>query len=412
MHTLSPESLSPYALAIPFGLIAVGLETAFDHDSKTNPLQNLNESIANLMIGMTDLSTRAVSQVAVLYLYILVYDHWRIFTLPEEAWMILIGILVYEFFYYWKHRMGHELNLMWAGHIVHHQSRVMNFTASVRNSSTSGFWSIPFFLWMAWLGFSPWIFLKAQIISHLWQFFLHTERVGKLHPWFEFIFNTPSHHRVHHGREEKYLDKNYGSVFILLDRLFGTFQEEEGLPSYGTTDGISPRGPIQANLRYYRTIARAAVRVKSPVELWQLLFGRPADVPFLLSDRGRPASEFPVKHRTGAKGIKSSILLQFAMTALGVFLFLSAVQSLPGWLIALNIGWLVGAMSATAAVMENPGRRTLIAQATILASLPVLIWLHFTLYTLPWLWIIPACAFCMNGLVLLRRLKKKALPAS
>ncbi len=387
MNLLDLSKLSPYALAIPLALVIIGLEVWLDRSEHTNPFRNPHESMANLMVGMMDLITRSVSQVLLLLLYILVFEHLRLCTLPNEYWMIPLGLIIYEFFYYWKHRMGHELNLMWASHGVHHQSRVMNFTASVRNSSTSGLWSIPFFLWIALLGCPPWLFLKAQILSHLWQFFLHTEKIGKLHPWIEFIFNTPSHHRVHHGTEEQYLDKNYGAVFILLDRVFGTFQAEESRPSYGTTDGISPRNPWQANFHHYGKIARALAGQKGLASAGRLLFGRPAAVMPDGTGKTKVAAPSPAEGHTKS-GLQTYLYVQFFVGALCVFFYLSHVEALPAWLTVLDVAWLAAMLSVTGALLEGQGRWMLVTEGILLLTFPAMIWLNLYRIDLsPWPWV-------------------------
>jgi alkylglycerol monooxygenase len=140
---------------------------------------------------------------------------------------------MYDFFYYWKHRANHEVRIMWAGHITHHNSEFFNLSTALRQSSTTFFFDWIFYLPMAVVGVPPAMFVGVALIDLLYQYWVHTELVGKL-GWFDRVFVSPSNHRVHHGQNDYCLDKNYGGILILWDRLFGTFEDERDEPiSYG-----------------------------------------------------------------------------------------------------------------------------------------------------------------------------------
>ena len=170
-----------------------------------------------------------------LSIYYLVYSV-RFFTL-ESNWIVwLAALLLTDFCFYWYHRSAHAVNWLWASHSVHHSSEQFNLLVALRHSwfyVLSGqflFWS-----WLPLIGIHPIVLICAIQICTFYQGWLHTELIGRLHPAFEWLFNTPSHHRVHHGSDLKYLDKNNGAIFIIWDRLFGTFQAEEEKPTYGLT---------------------------------------------------------------------------------------------------------------------------------------------------------------------------------
>lgn len=146
--------------------------------------------------------------------------------------------------FYWYHRTHHTVRVLWASHVVHHSSRYFNLSTALRQPWTP-FTALPFWLPLAFLGFPPWAILFQQSVSLLFQFFLHTERVGKLWAPVEFVFNTPSHHRVHHGSNPRYLDRNYGGILIVWDRLFGTFEPESERVRYGLTTNISTHNPVR-----------------------------------------------------------------------------------------------------------------------------------------------------------------------
>ena len=146
--------------------------------------------------------------------------------------------------YYWFHRVSHESRVFWASHVVHHSSQHYNLSTALRQTWVPMTY-LPFWLPLLLLGFPPWTVLLAQSWSLIYQFGLHTERIGKLPRWVEGIFNTPSHHRVHHGANEQYLDRNYGGILVIWDRLFGTFEPEGERVQYGLTTNIKTFNPVQ-----------------------------------------------------------------------------------------------------------------------------------------------------------------------
>jgi len=190
---------------------------------------------------LANLSLGAAYQVFELGAYALVtgvaalwfYSH-RIWTIPANAWTILPIFVGVEFCYYWFHRTSHRVRWFWSAHVVHHSGERMNMTTAMRQSllySVTGWWL--FFMPLVLLGVHPAVVFFLYACDLAYQFFIHTESVGKLPAWVEFVFDTPSNHRVHHGRNPQYIDKNYGGVLIVFDRLFGTFEEEGETVDYG-----------------------------------------------------------------------------------------------------------------------------------------------------------------------------------
>jgi sterol desaturase/sphingolipid hydroxylase (fatty acid hydroxylase superfamily) len=158
------------------------------------------------------------------------------------AWVVaMVGI---DFMYYWDHRAGHEVRLLWAAHVVHHSSQRYNLSTALRQTWT-GEYTFLFFIPVVAVGVPVEIALAAWSLNLLYQFWIHTEAIGKLWRWFEFVFNTPSHHRVHHGAQSQYLDRNYGGVLIVWDRLFRTFEPERERVVYGLTKNISTHNPFR-----------------------------------------------------------------------------------------------------------------------------------------------------------------------
>ena len=169
------------------------------------------------------------------------------------AWLVaMVGI---DFMYYWDHRAGHEVRLLWAAHVVHHSSQRYNLSTALRQTWT-GEYTFLFFIPVVAVGVPVEIALAAWSVNLLYQFWIHTEAIGKLWRWFEFVFNTPSHHRVHHGAQSQYLDRNYGGVLIVWDRLFRTFEPEGERVVYGLTKNISTHNPLKVATHELFAIAR------------------------------------------------------------------------------------------------------------------------------------------------------------
>ncbi|WP_422756041.1 sterol desaturase family protein [Micromonospora sp. WMMD708] len=172
---------------------------------------------------------------------------------PTSVWTWVLLVVVDDLAYYWFHRTHHEVRLFWASHVVHHSSTHFNLSTALRQSWTP-MTSLPFWLPLALLGIPPWMIFLQQSVSLLYQFFLHTERVDRLPRPVEWLFNTPSHHRVHHGANREYLDRNYGGILIVWDRLFGSFAPEDTPVRYGLTTNIGTYNPLRVATHEYAAI--------------------------------------------------------------------------------------------------------------------------------------------------------------
>jgi sterol desaturase/sphingolipid hydroxylase (fatty acid hydroxylase superfamily) len=174
---------------------------------------------------------------------------------PGDWWVWVLLFFADDLAYYWFHRLHHEIRVLWAGHVVHHSSQFFNLSTALRQSWTP-MTSLPFWLPLALLGLPPWMIFLQQSISLAYQFFLHTERVDRMWRPIEWIFNTPSHHRVHHGSNDPYLDRNYGGILIIWDRLFRSFEPEGERVSYGLTKNIETFNPLKVATHEYAAIWR------------------------------------------------------------------------------------------------------------------------------------------------------------
>jgi hypothetical protein len=181
-----------------------------------------------------------------------------------------------DFCPYWAHRFAHEQRFWWSTHVVHHSSEHYNLSVSFRLSWTQNL-KIVFFLPVVLLGFHPLVFFIVHQIEVLYQFWIHTELIRKLPRPIEYVFTTPSHHRVHHSVNEKYIDKNYGSTFIIWDRMFGTFEPEEEAPRYGITKPVNSYNPVFLVFHEWIEVAKDVKKAKSLKEVWVILFGSPVE---------------------------------------------------------------------------------------------------------------------------------------
>ncbi|MEM7269894.1 MAG: sterol desaturase family protein [Pseudomonadota bacterium] len=195
-------------------------------------------------------------------------------SIPITMGTALLAILIADFTYYWEHRIAHEVRLLWTQHAVHHSSRDMNIITAIRFGPFEGVWAVIIHLPMVMMGFSPDVIIGSSIIVLAYQTWLHTEVIGKLGP-LEWVLNTPSHHRVHHGCDDKYLDKNYAGILIIWDRMFGTFQEEEETPRYGLKRDFNSQNPIKVWFSEIPGLVRDLAGAKSPLEAWGYLFRAP-----------------------------------------------------------------------------------------------------------------------------------------
>ncbi|HSQ00374.1 MAG TPA: sterol desaturase family protein [Candidatus Dormibacteraeota bacterium] len=202
---------------------------------------------------------------------------YRLFDLGTGALAWAVILLGWDFSFYWQHRLEHEVRLFWGGHVTHHSSRYFNFATALRQSWTP--WSGPLiYPWWALLGIRPEMILIAGGWNLFYQFWVHTEAVDRLPAWVEAWLNTPSHHRVHHGANPQYLDKNYAGVLIVWDRLFGTFEPERERVMYGLTKNIASHNLVSVQLHEYLAIARDVLRARRLRERLWLTFASPAAI--------------------------------------------------------------------------------------------------------------------------------------
>jgi alkylglycerol monooxygenase len=225
-------------------------------------LYTLSDSITNLSLGLLERVFDIFFSVLTLIAFNYIHENIAPFQIELSAFTWIIGLLVTDFIAYWFHRLSHEINFLWAAHIVHHQSEELNLTTVFRVSFLAVVYRSFFYVWMALAGFDVFTILTTGVFLGFYQLFTHSRVIGKL-GFVEKFMTTPSHHRVHHGRNEKYLDQNYGHIFIFWDKLFGTFIEEDEEPDYGITSGYERANPFNAVFSYWKDLFVNAKKTKS-----------------------------------------------------------------------------------------------------------------------------------------------------
>ncbi len=263
--------------ATPVFLLLIALELLWSRRQSSRTAgqtpYRLNDAINSISLGMLSQLTGVLGKLFSIGIYVLVFNAVALY--PDMAFWstwygVLLALVFYDFCYYWLHRAGHVVALFWAAHVVHHQSQHYNLTTALRQTSTGFLFGWVFYIPMALAGVPPEVFGAVALIDLLYQFWVHTEQVGKL-GWFDRVFCSPSNHRVHHAVNDPYIDKNYGGILILWDRLFGTFREETEPCVYGTRGALNSWDPLWANVDTYASLAKESWRTPNwgdKVKLW------------------------------------------------------------------------------------------------------------------------------------------------
>jgi sterol desaturase/sphingolipid hydroxylase (fatty acid hydroxylase superfamily) len=300
-------------LAIPAFFLLIAIELLWARWQERD-YYRLNDSVNDLSCGILQQLFEVFAKTAIFAGYLFLYERWRVADVPGTAWAWAACFLGVDFFYYWFHRLSHERNALWATHIVHHQSEEYNLAVALRQSAFGGAFSWVFYLPLALAGFPPLMFLTCSSFNTLYQFWIHTRAIGRLGP-LEWVMNTPSHHRVHHACNPKYIDRNYAGVFIVWDRLFGSFKPEDEEPAFGITKPLRSWNPFWANLHYWAEMLDVARRSRGWRDrlrmLWAAPGWRPADQGGFLAP---PEIDRATQRRFDpplARGLSLYVLLQF-----------------------------------------------------------------------------------------------------
>jgi alkylglycerol monooxygenase len=344
-------------LATPIFFLLILIELAVGLLRKKNTYR-LNDAINSLSLGVLSQVSGVFLQMLRIGIYAWLVQHVALFTLPADSlWVWISGLLLYDFCYYWLHRMGHEVNVLWAAHVVHHQSEEYNLSTALRQTSSDALFGWVFYVPLALLGYPVEVFVAIALIDLLYQFWVHTRQIGRL-GWFDRVFVSPSNHRVHHGVNDVYLDKNYGGTLILWDRLFGTFIEERDAEPvvYGTRSPLGSWNPLWANLEVYKGIwvdAWHARRWRDKLRIW---FARPGWRPADVAERF-PASAFDITHPLYdpqlTRGEQLYCTVQFSVILLITTHFLAAFMAMPALPCAAYAVWLAAGLWIVGGLMER-----------------------------------------------------------
>ena len=270
-------------LAVPFFVLAIAVELVYGLLKGRNTFR-LNDSVSSLFLGVLSQARRFVTLGVGGYFYYLIAQYFSLPLLDASHWFTwVLAFVLYDFCYYWLHRMGHERTILWAAHVAHHQSEDYNLTTALRQTSTGFLLGWIFYIPLFVVGVPAEVVITVGSLNLIYQFWVHTEHIPKL-GWYEWVFVTPSNHRVHHAQNDIYLDRNYGGVFILWDRLFGTFQEEldDEPVVFGIRGPLHSWNPVRALTHIYVDMARDSWRTArwgDKLKVWVARTGwRPEDV--------------------------------------------------------------------------------------------------------------------------------------
>jgi len=263
-------------LAVPAFFILIFIELIYGLASgKSN--YRLNDTFTSISLGLISryIPLLGLGIQGAAFAYVAQYYNLKLFS-PSSIWVWVFAFFLYDFCYYWMHRLHHEVKVLWATHVVHHHGEEFNLSTALRQTSTGFLWKWIFYLPIFIVGIPPEVFVTVAGVNLVYQFWVHTEHIPKL-GWYEYIFVSPSNHRIHHAQNKHYVDANYGGVFILWDRLFGTYKEEleELKPIYGTAKPLKSWNPFKANLDIFREMLVDSTRTKSFKDKIKVWFSRP-----------------------------------------------------------------------------------------------------------------------------------------
>lgn len=347
------------ALAIPAFFLLIGLELLVVRSRGPARAYRFADSITNLSCGVGQQVLEPFLKGLALVPYAWLWTHARVFTVRASsplAWVVLV--LGVDLGYYAWHRASHRVGLLWAVHAVHHQSEEYNLSVALRQPWLESFTAPFFYLPLAVLGFPPIMYLAGVTIDTLYQFWIHTRTVGRLGP-LEWVLNTPSHHRVHHGIDPEYVDRNYGGIFIFWDRLFGTFRREGREPVYGTVKALHTWSPLGANLVVWKELAKISSATGSWLDKVRVWLAppewRPADLGGPVVVPPADPSAHPRYDVRPSRGVQAYVLVQFGVASVATMAYLWSESTASPAVLAAGAAVLVATVVSWGGLLE--GRR-------------------------------------------------------
>ena len=370
--------MSPLLYAVPvfLGLIFVELLAARWMGRK---VYRFHDAITSINIGLMSECVRSLLKLMSVFVYAVVVEKVGAFTWNlASPWVWIVAFFLYDFFYYWAHRAGHEINFLWAAHVVHHSSEEFNLSTALRQSSTNQVFYWVFYLPMAIVGIPVSVFVLVALASALYQFWVHTRLIPKL-GWVDRVFSTPSNHRCHHGRNPYCIDVNYGATLIIWDRLFGTYvaERDDEPVVYGTLAPLQSWNPVWANLKNYVGMVRDAWRAPRMGDKLMHVFASPGWMATAPAGAGQPVANRYALFETPSSTWQRVYGIVATVVVFGLFMHLLMVApglSVParigyGLLIALN-GITIGRMfAAQARAIEWEALRVLLVFGSLATGL-------------------------------------------
>ncbi|BDX04757.1 sterol desaturase family protein [Planctobacterium marinum] len=322
--------------AIPFFFLLIAIEIWVDQKKGTQYYQ-FNDAITSLNLGVMSRLTGIFKLLLPFSAYVWLYQNHAIWQWQSILVLWVVAFVFYDLGYYWVHRISHRMHLMWGSHVVHHSSEEYNLTTALRQTGSVAVFAWLVFLPLAFAGIPPEVFLACAALNLVYQFWVHTRHIDKLPNWFEAIFVTPSHHRVHHALNREYIDKNYAGVFIIWDKIFGSFQAEKAGVEivYGVSQQLNSYNPIWANLQVYGNILRDVWYTKSPLDKIKTLLMPPGwraeDMKVQYPGKYVTTKTMRKYQTTLSNAMAVYILAQFTLLVAGVFVFLLQINNQPLW---------------------------------------------------------------------------------
>ena len=326
-------------MAVPLYILLILLELAYERWSGRHTYR-LADAVTSIDTAVLRMLLEGPLRLLLVVPYAWLYEHARLWTLdPASPWTWLLGFVAVDFCFYWAHRSLHRYNLLWGAHQPHHSSEDFNLSTALRKGAFQTAFDWPFYLPLALLGLPLPLFLVLLGAQLVYQFWIHSQHVGRL-GMLEWFMVTPSNHRVHHGQNDRYIDKNHGGVFIFWDRLLGTFADETEAVRYGVTTPVRTFDPLRLQFSWWRLLWADAMATRSwwdKLRLWWMPTGwRPADV------RARPwpkmgAEKFDCPSQTG---LRWYAFAQFVAINALTLVYLASVKQ-AGWLLPLLLGPLI-----------------------------------------------------------------------
>ncbi len=352
--------MSLIVFAIPVFFLLIGIELLISRMRKLS-YYRYHDSITNLSCGIGSQVAGIFLKTATIFGYKYLFEHYALFSIPTNAVTFILLFLGVDFFYYWFHRLAHEISVLWGSHVVHHQSEEYNLTVALRQAWLQGAFSWVFYLPLAVIGFSTESFILMASINTLYQFWIHTKMIGKMWGPFELVFNTPSHHRVHHGVNPQYIDKNHGGSLIIWDRLFNTFEPEQEEVVYGITTQPKSWNPIWLNFEYWIDLFKDAFRVSRITDGIKMFLKMPGWKPNELGgmlDYPKVSVQTFHKYDTEiSSGLNNYVLAQFVVVLLGTTAFLVLMGGKPvGEQLGLKVAiasWIIASLTSFGAIFEK-----------------------------------------------------------